>query len=314
MSKKDKKQVYYTRDQNTLVQKLKNETLFNLRSRYYNLWLSKYKFKGFSENETLNNQMSQFFMRKLYKNGNVAAYEIPNAGELGLAAQEYQKNYNMYDFSTNSKLLNPRGLSDLLIPSKLMTVGEDVVIITCLPDGGNIESIVEYYAEKLVEVEVLTSTNMRQLKFPFMIVSDQKDQERMQNIIDNIMNDKPVIYASLEDLSRIQTLITQAPYLLDKLMQHKNAVEAELKQVLGIDNAGTSQKLLQTHVVMDAVNANNTETNCYKDMYREQIEKGLKEVEELFGFVVTIEDTVEDSLSIHEEGGNEDDSKNLPVD
>ena len=118
-----------------------------------------------------------------------------------------------------------------------------------------------------------------------------------------------------EAVGKIQAVITQTPYIVDKLRAYEIQLEQELLTYLGIDNNGGMNN---THITMDAVNANNDLINSYKESIRGEMEKWIEQVNRIFGRNIKIEDAVSpDVQSVHEEinnGGKKDDVQPQPMD
>ena len=80
---------------------------------------------------------------------------------------------------------------------------------------------------------------------------------------------------------------------------------------LGVDNNG-SQSLEQTHVSVDAVNANNDVINDYGEAIEGEIRKWLEQIKRVFGRTITIEAISRPVNTVHEEP--QEDKKDENVD
>lgn len=167
----------------------------------------------------------------------------------------------------------------------------------------------------MVQVDMVINTNLQLQKMPFLIGVNEIDKDKMEDIVQRILNNEVVVFANLEDLQKVQTLVTQTPYIVDKLNDYKRSLEQELMTFLGVDNNG-SKSLEQTHVSVDAVNANNDVINDYGNAIESEINKWLADVNRVFGRNISIKavskpvDTVHENSAMNEsnDGGNEDEN------
>ena len=115
---------------------------------------------------------------------------------------------------------------------------------------------------------------------------------------------------SLEELNKVQALATETPYIIDKLVEHKRGLEQELMTYMGVDNNG-SENLEQTHVSVDAVNANNDVINDYGYAIEAEIKKWIEQMNRVFGRNIAIEAVSKPVNSVKEiNGGVENEEVN----
>lgn len=219
--------------------------------------------------------------------------------------------FDMYDFPSKVTLVNLRGVSQVLVPVTPQVVGKDVVIGWCQPNHKPIAAVVQYYVDRMVQVDMVINTNLNLMKMPFLIGVNEVDKEKMKNIVDRILANETVVYASLEEVSKVQALATQTPYIIDKLEAHKRGLEQELMTYMGVDNNG-SENLEQTHVSVDAVNANNDVINDYGNAIESEIRKWVEQINKVFNRQINFEAVSKPVSSVKEapEGGNEDEKVN----
>lgn len=164
----------------------------------------------------------------------------------------------------------------------------------------------------MVQVDMVINTNLQLQKMPFLIGVNEIDKDKMEDIVQRILNNEVVVFANLEDLQKVQTLVTQTPYIIDKLNDYKRSLEQELMTFLGVDNNG-SKSLEQTHVSVDAVNANNDVINDYGNAIESEINKWLADVNRVFGRNISIEAVSKPVNTVHAatnvaDGGNADEN------
>ena len=164
----------------------------------------------------------------------------------------------------------------------------------------------------MVQVDLVINTNLQLQKMPFLIGVNEIDKDKMEDIVQRILNNEVVVFANLEDLQKVQTLVTQTPYIVDKLNDYKRSLEQELMTFLGVDNNGCNS-LEQTHVSVDAVNANNDVINDYGNAIESEINKWLADVNRVFGRNISIKAVSKPVNTVHAatnvaDGGNEDEN------
>lgn len=242
------------------------------------------KFEWTGLDPELASEQENFIMRKFWSDGTIAVRKT--VGDLLVFAPYAGSYYDLYDFPSKVTLVNLRGAPEAVIPSSLQDVNKDVVIGWCQPNHKSIASIAQYYIDRIVQVEMVLNTNLNLQKMPFLIAVSETDRDALQDIVERILNNEVVIFADLEDLQKIQAVITQTPYIIDKLAQYKNSLENELLSFLGIDNAGSNEK--KERLIVDEVNAANDMINAYGGSIEEEINKWLGQIKSVLARDITI--------------------------
>lgn len=163
--------------------------------------------------------------------------------------------------------------------------------------------MVSYFIDRLTQVEMVINTNLQLQKMPFLIGVNEADEDRMHDLVDRILNNEVVVFASLEDLAKFQAVVTATPYVIDKLKDYQRQLEKEVMTILGIDNNG-SNTIEQTHMTVDAINANNDEINSCGNAIEEEINKWLENVNRVFGRKITITPRVQKVDTYHNGGAD----------
>lgn len=310
MSKKQNKYNFFKRSSegdvnNQGVLELENRCRQIYLNKYFNIWMSKFEWEGLDEE--MKDQQENFIMRKFWSDGTVACRPIANT-DLLVFAPYAAATYNYYDYPETLTLVNLRGAPVSIIPNDIQIVNKDVVIGWCSPNHKPIFDMVRYYVDRMVQIEMVINTNLNLQKMPFLVGVNADDEQKMKDIVRKILNNELVVFASLEDLQRVQTLSTQTPYIIDKLREHERCLEQELMTYLGVDNNGSSS-LEQTHVSVDAVNANNDVINDYGNAIEKEVNKFIDRINKHFGRNIKIRAVSKPVNSTREPnaGGNEND-------
>lgn len=277
---------FYSRykDCDQTIQYLVSRTVQTLKTKYYNLWMSKYKWNGLDEENR--EQEQNYIMKKLWCEGKVAMRNIPNTSLLAICPFAEEK-LNMYDFADTVTLVDSRGVGPLIIPQTPQIVNKDVALIYCTPGRGSIEWMANYYIDRITQVEVLINNNLKLQSMPFIVACDETDKQQMEDIVNRILNNEIVVYTSSYDLNKLKSLITNAPYIVDKLKSYQVSLENELLTILGVDNSGVQAKKAQ--MLVDEVNANNDAINDYGAAIEDEIKMWLERANKVLNRNISIE-------------------------
>ena len=302
MAKKNKYKFFksnseYEDEGQTSVLEVEQRCKQNYINKFYNIWMSKFKWSGLDEE--IKDKQENFIMRKFWSDGTLAARKVENAGILAFMPYTGME-LDMYDFPSKVTLVSLRGVSQVLVPVTPQVVGKDVVIGWCQPNHKPITAVVNYYADRMVQIDMVINTNLNLMKMPFLVGVDEVDKDKMKDIVKRILNNEVVVFTSLEEINKVQALATQTPYIIDKLNEHKRGLEQEVMTYLGVDNNGSSS-LEQTHVSVDAVNANNDVINDYGYAIESEIKKWIEQVNKVFSRELAIENVSAPVNTVHEE-------------
>ena len=248
------------------------------RNKYYNLYCNNIKWTG------LNYRQIDYVQRKFWTDGTIACYIIKNIDELGFTPW-VKYSHDQYGLPEQIQLINE--YASPLVPNKLMTVDKDVVIGYIQSNKKSMKDVVEFYIDKITEVDMVLDTNLNLQKMPFLVGADDTESiKKMQDIIDKVMNNETIVKAINIDPNMITCIQTGVPYIIDKLVNYKRGLENELKTIMGIDNKG-EEKIEQLQLA--EVNANNAEINSHDDDYLSCLQTFCDNIKETFNIEVSVE-------------------------
>lgn len=282
------------------VANLQNKCKQNYINKYYNLWMSRFKWTGLDEEMAAQEQ--DFIMRKFWSEGTICAKPIKNTDLLIFTPWTLQ-NLTYYDLPSTVMMVNLNNASVSIVPETPQIVNKDVVIGYCQPNRKPIKTTVDYYIDRMVQVDMVINTNLNLQKMPWLVGVDEADKEKMEDIILKILNNELVVFADLQSLGKVQSIATNTPYIIDKLVEYKRGLEQELMTFLGIDNNGCSS-LEKTHISVDAVNANNDVINAYGYAIENEINKFLADIKRVFGRQISIEAVSKPVDTVHDSNAN----------
>lgn len=106
----------------------------------------------------------------------------------------------------------------------------------------------ELYAYRLYEAQRSCDTNIKQQKYPVLIVTDENQRLTMQNLYKKVEANEPVIFgdSKLNDLSKVKTFNTQAPFVADKLQEYIKIIWNDCLTFLGVSNLDEKKERLIT--------------------------------------------------------------------
>ena len=118
------------------------------------------------------------------------------------------------------------------------------------------------YARRLYEVERTSDINLQAQKTPVLIEGDKNTLLTLKNLYMNYSGNAPVIYGNKNfDLStKLNVLRTDAPYIVDKLEEHKHNLWNDCMTFMGINNANVSKK---ERLITSEVESNDDLINYY---------------------------------------------------
>ena len=273
-------------------------------NKYYNLFMNSLKWKG------IDNEQTDFIMRKFWSVGGVASFIAK-----GTKGEEYPEGmivftefapvrYNIYDFPIEVTLINNRGVP--FIPMTPQLINTDVVIGYAQRNKKGIRELVNYYINKLTNIEITIQINLIAQKSPWIIGTTPENQNKMEEFWNNLISDNPKLFTSIEDVEKAKALVSGAQYTIDKLYNYKVAVENELREYLGLTNLGVSEK--KEHLITEEVKSNNEVTSRSSECILNPLQEFCERVKMYLGYNLSVElnapdidETVDDSRNDLEE-------------
>ena len=281
------------------------QATFNYYSRkYFSLFLNRFKFKG------IDYQQADFIMRKMWIDGTICAFKIPETigstehpqGQLVFVT--YAPNgWNIYDFPISVEYINPKGVK--FIPTGSHTIDKDCVIGWCQRNKYSVKAMVDYYIQKIVNIEMVIDINLNAHKMPFIIGCAPEDTRKFEEILRLLRENNPDLFVESDDVDRLKVLVSGAPYILDKLYNLKHAIENELKEYLGLNNLGSSEK--KEHLITSEVDVNNEIIEEHRGNFIDCMAEFFERIRDVLGVDVSIE--INEDLEYNENMEEEQDEE-----
>ena len=287
-----------------------------VRTLTYNFYMNKYYalfMNNFKMSDNIDYQQKDYILRKFWGDGTIACFKLKETEGSSEHPQgllvfcPYAPNgWNIYDYPISVNLINTKGVK--FIPTQAQIVDEEAVIGWCQRNKKSVKTMVEYYIQKIVNIEIVIDINLKAHKMPFLIGCEKEDTKTIQDLLVLLENDEPNLFASMEMVDKIKALVSGAPFIIDKLYNLKQALENELREYLGLDNLGGNEK--KEHLITSEVEANNevieASKNCFIDCAKEFFDR----IKSVLGVDVWIEinkneDTNENFNEEEEDNENE---------
>lgn len=245
-----------------------NKTLFDYQQRLKLIAMSLFEWEGLEEI----GGNSDFLENTLFNKG-IACFVKDN--ELGYLTLECNDNgtFNVYNEPTS---IVATGFNY----NKKYDV-DDVVIIKNNPLKIPTFFTVDLFAYRLYEVTRTMDVNLQAQKTPVVIEGDTKDILTLKNAYEQYTGNMPVLFGkkNFDITNKLNTMNTEAPFLLDKLYDYKNNLWSECLTYLGINNANTDKK---ERLISDEVNSNNELIEYYLNCFYLPRKKACDEINKKF--------------------------------
>ena len=195
---------------------------------------------------------SRFLEKTLYYDGKASLLFDKEKGYMNLRCSANGA-LNMYELPTKlncyswgiSKYRTVFYGADPINPSRKE---DECILVLNNQDAAPTASSIELFAYRLYEAQRSCDTNIKQQKYPTLIVTDENQRLTMSNLYKKVDSNEPVIFgdSKLNDISKVKTFNTQAPFVADKLQDYIKIIWNDCLTFLGIQNLGEKKERLIT--------------------------------------------------------------------
>ena len=209
--------------------------------------------------ENLPKSMNEIWLeRSLYYDGQAAILKDKKFGFINTRATTAGK-LNLYGLPTKLHCYSieydtTRSVYNGLLPN----VKEEQQCILVQNNWNRIPTwyAMQLFAYRLYEAQRSADTNIKNQKFPVLVLTNDKQKQSMINLYNNYDGNQPVIVAdkNLMEANELKSVNTNAPYVADKLIDYKKEIMNEALTYLGINNIMLEKK---ERLVQDEANSNN---------------------------------------------------------
>ena len=221
---------------------------------------------------------SRFLEQSLYDNGRACFVEDSELGYLALKVNPSDK-LNVYNLPTKVLAWSIGYNKEYAFDDVVYIMNNELQMPTA--------DTIQLFAYRLYEIERTIDTNLIAQKTPVLIEGDTKTILTLKNVYMQYSGNTPFIFGNKQfDISnKLNVLKTDAPYLIDKLENHKHEIWNEAMTYLGIDNANTDKK---ERLITDEVESNNELINYYLNCFYKTRKKACDEINSKYGLDVSI--------------------------
>ena len=214
----------------------------------------------------------RYIEKALFDKGLVCLVDDNNFGQIVVGCS-YSQNMNIWGEPTEVITTGYNYIKSFNIENTINTTytrdtndNEIKAAIVCQNNDLSLSTreILEYYVNKLVEVELSTFTNVYLQKFPFLINTTKDNELTMKNLIGKVDRGEPYIMYNkkIADLSNaVDVFNLNVPFVADKLLEYRFETEREIYTLFGFNNNFEKKERLLT----DEINVNNDFINCNID-------------------------------------------------
>ena len=276
---------------------IKAKIKFFYIEKFFNKWMSKYEYPE------LNYQQKHYIMKKFWSVGNIACSNISSGNQLlaGLMASgevdmkenkiiftpwAFANRYNIYDFPTHATLINTRGVK--FITPRILQIDKEVVIIYAQKNHKSIWSSIEAKVDEIIDLEMKKRSALKAQSQAWFFAFSPEDFKIAKAMQESLDNDEPYMFGAFNDPDRVKSIVSGAPYIVDKIQAQIDGRVNEVLTMLGVNNVGVDEK--KEHLIVDEVNANNEDIEQQSISFKSEIEDGFERVQKVLGFKVHVVD------------------------
>ena len=280
----------------------------HFRDRYLNMFLSKWKIEGATEEE------DRYIKRTLYLDGKVSAWRATD--DLVVFSGFAPNGFNIYDTPLSGLPIKTMGAT--FFPDRpLSTYGvrnneargveePEIVLGYALPNKRSVFSQIEALVRERVEIAMTKATNRIGCKIPMLLLTTPENKKALEDFGSSVLADEAIVSIGVTEEGGISCVNTGIPYLLDKLEAYDQNVEGKILSILGIDNSGARK---MEREVVDEVNANNALINLCSVAFQNEVSGFLERVNGAFGTGYRLVDMIPEVDSFHDGEGDKEDNK-----
>lgn len=215
----------------------------------------------FGQAGLLKDETYGFINTKATASGGINIYGLPT-----------EINCYSYGYSQNRKVYS--GIQDEETDSAILVMNNWERTATC--------SSMELFAYRMYLAQRSADVNVANQKYPLLLLVDENQRLTMRNIYEQYDGNAPVIFGDKNQLSvdSIKSIKTDAPYVVDKLMDYKAQIWSEALTYLGINNNPTEKS---ERLISGEVNANNEVINMNLQAFYAPRKKACEDFNKKFG-------------------------------
>lgn len=269
---------------------LNSRTYMQYYNRLLELAINMYEWKNLPD--TID---ERFLELTLFSDGMAVYFRDEVLGDLCLQTM-IGGNLDVYRIPMERTAYAPNGYQVQLNPSNSVIIFNNYTHTNSTLD-------IEMYARRLYEIERTIDVNVKAQKTPMLIKGSEEQRLTLKNLYMQYDGNEPFIFGDNNlNVDGMQVLMTNAPYVADKLNILKRQIWNEALTYLGIENSNTEKK---ERLVSDEVTTNLGGVEAQRFCRLNARRQAAKAINKMFGLNITVdfrEDThKEDECELAEE-------------
>lgn len=229
--------------------------------------------------DTFNENIEERHIEKfLFDFGKCCAFEDPLLGKMILPCEGI--GFNVLNDPTSYRVTGFNYSKEIK--------AEDCVLIENNKLRMATDEIIKFFTRQLYEIVRARDINIKTLKIPFIIPTDDKTVFTMKKIFDDIDNNVYAIFPDkniVNSENGLQVLQTGVKPYTAELTDVYHDILNEALTYLGINNANTDKK---ERLITDEANANNQLIESCANMFLEARQRAVDKINEMFGSNITV--------------------------
>lgn len=196
---------------------------------------------------------------------------------------------NIYGLPTRIQCYSYRynEMRDLYVPSANRPKEEEAILVLNNYDRTPTATTLQLFAYRLAEAQRTADVNIKAQRTPILLTTDQRQEFSMKKLYEQYDGNTPVIYADKNsglNPDAIRAIKTDAPLIVNDILQYKIAIWNEFLSFLGISNLDEKRERL----ISNEVDSNNELVNMNLQSYLIPRKKACEEFNQKYGMNIDV--------------------------
>ena len=213
---------------------------------------------------------------------------VINTDKYGVIFQQCTlSGYNVYYRPSKVLVSNP------LLQTKELTINKDCALLKCAPDYRGVYDIISYYADQMAVLMEAFGVNAYNSKFSWIFAADNPAMaESFKKMFDQVTSGNPAVAVDKKlfnengDPRWIQFDQNLKNNFIGKdILECMATIDNMFCTAIGLPNSNYEKR---ERLLVDEINANNSQTRALADVWMETIKHGMDVANDMFGLDLDI--------------------------
>lgn len=213
---------------------------------------------------------------------------VINTDKYGVIFQQCTlSGYNVYYRPSKVLVSNP------LLQTKELTINKDCALLKCAPDYRGVYDIISYYADQMAVLMEAFGVNAYNSKFSWIFAADNPAMaESFKKMFDMVTSGNPAVAVDKKlfnengDPRWIQFDQNLKNNFIGKdILECMATIDNMFCTAIGLPNSNYEKR---ERLLVDEINANNSQTRALADVWMETIKHGMDVANDMFGLSLDI--------------------------